>query len=42
MMFKVFILQDLYSFSGYQMEYQITDRRNFMKFLGLKISDKVI
>jgi len=41
MMFKIMILQSLYHLSDDQMEYQITDRRSFMRFLGLKISDKV-
>ena len=41
MMFKILILQSLYNLSDDQMEYQITDRRSFMRFLGLKVSDKV-
>ena len=41
MMFKIQILQGIYNLSDDQMEYQITDRRSFMRFLGLKISDKV-
>ena len=41
MMFKILILQSLYNLSDDQMEYQILDRRSFMRFLGLKISDKV-
>jgi transposase len=41
MMFKILILQSLYNLSDDQMEYQITDRRSFMRFLGLKASDKV-
>lgn len=41
MMFKIMILQSLYNLSDDQMEYQITDRRSFMRFLGLKVSDKV-
>lgn len=41
MMFKIMILQSLYSLSDDQMEHQITDRRSFMRFLGLKVSDKV-
>lgn len=40
-MFKILILQGLYNLSDDQMEYQITDRRSFMRFLGLKVSDKV-
>ena len=41
MMFKILILQSLYNLSDDQMEYQILDRRSFMRFLSLKISDKV-
>jgi IS5 family transposase len=41
MMFKILILQGLYNLSDDQMEYQITDRRSFMRFLKLKTSDKV-
>ena len=41
MMFKIQLLQGIYNLSDDQMEYQITDRRSFMRFLGLKTSDKV-
>src|SRR5450432_1860877 len=41
MMFKILILQRYYNLSDDQMEYQILDRVSFMRFLGLKISDKV-
>jgi len=41
MMFKVMVLQGIYNLSDDQMEYQITDRRSFMRFLKLKTSDKV-
>nr|WP_246046639.1 transposase [Chlorobaculum thiosulfatiphilum] len=41
MMFKLLILQSLYNLSDDQMEYQITDRLSFRRFLGLKSSDKV-
>jgi IS5 family transposase len=41
MMFKILILQGMYNLSDDQMEYQINDRRSFMRFLGLKTSDKV-
>jgi len=41
MMFKILILQGIYNLSDDQMEYQITDRRSFMRFLKLKTSDKV-
>jgi IS5 family transposase len=40
-MFKLLILQSLYSLSDDQMEYQITDRLSFKRFLGLKSSDRV-
>ena len=39
-MFKTLILQSLYNLSDDQTEYHITDR-NFMRFLGLKVSNKV-
>ncbi len=41
MMFKALIIQGIYNLSDDQLEYQITDRRSFMRFLNLKISDKV-
>jgi hypothetical protein len=41
LMFKILILQSLYNLSDDAMEYQITDRRSFTRFLGLKISDRV-
>jgi IS5 family transposase len=41
LMFKILILQSLYSLSDDQMEYQITDRLSFRRFLKLKASDKV-
>lgn len=41
MMFKLLILQSLYSLSDDQMEFQITDRLSFKRFLKLKTSDKV-
>jgi len=41
MMFKIMVLQGIYNLSDDQMEYQITDRRSFMRFLELKTSDKV-
>jgi IS5 family transposase len=41
LMFKILILQGIYNLSDDQMEYQITDRRSFMRFLKLKTSDKV-
>ena len=39
--FKLMILQSLYSLSDDQMEYQITDRLSFKRFLGLKSSNRV-
>lgn len=41
MMFKVLILQSLYSLSDDAMEFQINDRLSFKRFLGLKTSDRV-
>lgn len=41
LMLKVLILQRLYNLSDAQMEYQITDRLSFMRFLGLSISDRI-
>ena len=41
LMFKILILQSLYNVSDDQMEYQITDRLSFKRFLGLKSSDRV-
>jgi IS5 family transposase len=41
MMFKVMVLQALYSLSDDQAEFQIQDRLSFMRFLGLGLGDKV-
>lgn len=41
MLFKALIIQALYNISDDQLEYQITDRASFKRFLGIKISDKV-
>jgi len=41
LMFKILILQSLYNLSDDDTEYLILDRRSYMRFLGLKISDKV-
>lgn len=41
LMFRVLVLQALYNLSDEQTEYQILDRRSFMKFLGLAVQDKV-
>lgn len=41
MMFKILVLQRLYNLSDDQTEYQINDRRSFMRFLGLELCDCV-
>ena len=41
MMFKILILQKLYTISDDQTEYQINDRLSFQRFLGLQLCDKV-
>ena len=41
LMFKVMVLQALYSLSDDQAEFQIQDRLSFMRFLGLGLGDKV-
>jgi transposase, IS5 family len=41
LMFKVLILQTLYTLSDDQTEYQIRDRLSFMRFLGLSLEDRV-
>jgi len=41
LMFKILILQALYTLSDDQMEYQIKDRLSFMRFLGLDLSQSV-
>ncbi|MGH8428991.1 MAG: transposase, partial [Solimonas sp.] len=41
MMFKVLVLQTLYSLADEQVEYQIRDRLSFMRFLGLGLEDAV-
>lgn len=41
MMFKILVLQRLYNLSDDQTEYQINDRRSFMRFLGLELCDSV-
>ena len=40
-MFKILVLQALYSISDEQTEFQIQDRLPFMYFLGLGLRDKV-
>lgn len=41
MMFKVLILQSLYNLSDEQLQYQITDRLSFMRFLDVGVEKKV-
>lgn len=41
MMFKILVLQRLYNPSDDQTEYQINDRRSFMRFLGLELCDPI-
>ena len=41
MMFKIMVLQALYSLSDDQAEFQIQDRLSFMRFLGLGLGDTV-
>jgi transposase, IS5 family len=40
-MFKIVVLQTLYTLSDDQTEYQIHDRLSFMRFLGLALEDRV-
>lgn len=40
-MFKVLVLQSLYTLSDDQIEFQIKDRLSFQRFLGLTLSDKI-
>src|SRR4029077_10063274 len=41
MMFKVLVLQTLYTLSDEQTEYQLKDRLSFMRFLGVALHDPV-
>ncbi|MBI2347051.1 MAG: IS5 family transposase [Deltaproteobacteria bacterium] len=41
LMFKVLVLQTLYTLSDDQTEYQVRDRLSFMRFLGLSLHDPV-
>jgi IS5 family transposase len=41
LMFKILVLQTLYTLSDDQTEYQIRDRLSFMRFLGLALHDAV-
>lgn len=40
-MFKILILQSLYNLSDESTEYQVLDRLSFMRFLGLRLGNKV-
>lgn len=40
-MFKLLVLQQLYSISDEQLEYQVNDRLSFMQFLGFGLADEV-
>ena len=41
MMFKILVLQTLYTLSDDQTEYQLNDRLSFMRFAGLALEDRV-
>jgi IS5 family transposase len=41
LMFKILVVQTLYTLSDDQTEYQIRDRLSFMRFLGLALEDRV-
>jgi hypothetical protein len=41
LMFKVLVLQTLYTLSDHQTEYQLKDRLSFMRFVGLALHDPV-
>jgi IS5 family transposase len=41
LMFKILILQRYYNVSDEQMQYQITDRLSFQRFLGLRLEDRI-
>ena len=41
LMFKILILQRLYNLSDEQVEFQITDRLSFTRFLGLKLGSRI-
>lgn len=40
-MFKVLVLRELYALSDEQVEYQVSDRLSFQRFLGMGVSDGV-
>jgi IS5 family transposase len=42
LMFKVLVLQTLYTLSDEQTEYQLKDRLSFMRFVGLALHDPVL
>ena len=41
LMFKVLVLQSLYTLSDEKTEYQLKDRLSFMRFVGLALHDPV-
>jgi hypothetical protein len=41
LMFKILLLQENFGLSNDQIEFQITDRFSFMRFLGLRTYEKV-
>ena len=41
LMFKILVLQALYTLSDDQMEYQMRDRLSFMRFLGLDLPQRI-
>ena len=41
LMFKILLLQRYYNVSDEQMQYQITDRWSFQRFLGLRLEDRI-
>ncbi len=41
LMFKILVLQALYSLSDEQAEFQLRDRLSFMRFVGLELHDAV-
>jgi transposase, IS5 family len=41
MLFKAMVLKKIYSLSDDQLEYQITDRLSFMRFLGLQFGERI-
>lgn len=41
LLFKILILQKMYGLSDQGIEYHITDRLSFMRFLGLSIADRI-